>query len=100
MDAAEAREERVKAKAARDEAHAKYDAAAAQVPLPPNLAALEKIKYEADVAYAQANLDLVKAQVPRNEEDVADAKVALVFAREQLDKLTSAAAAPAGLSTY
>ena len=45
MDAAEAREERLKARAARDEAHAKYNAAAAQVLRHPNLEALEKIKY-------------------------------------------------------
>ena len=62
------------------------------------MAALEKIKYEADVAFAQANLDWVKSQEPRNEEDVADAKEALTDAKMQRDRATSAAAVPTGLS--
>src|SRR3954471_11512525 len=90
MDPAEAREERRSAKAARDEAHAKYNAAAAQVPLPPNLAALEKIKYDADLAFAQANYDLVLAEGTTSGPVFDSAKEALAFAREQLDKVTSA----------
>ena len=87
MDDSEAREERVKAKAARDEAKAKYHA----VPLAsPEHKEFEKDWLRAEVAFAQAHLDWVKAQVPRNEEDVADAHAALTFAREQLDKVTGA----------
>jgi len=87
MDAAEAREERLKAKAARDAAKVKYDAA-------PLTSAehkeLEKDLLRAEVSLAQANLEWVKAQVPRNEGDVADAKEALARADRELDKVTGA----------
>ena len=83
---------------ARDEAHAKYDTAVAQVPLPPNLAALEKIKYEADVAFARATRDLVIAQGITGDALEA-AKDDVARADRELDKLTSAAAAPSGLSS-
>jgi len=88
MDAAEAREERLKAKAARDAAKAKYDAA-------PLASAehkeLEKDWLRAEVAFAQAHLEWVKAQVPRNDGDVADAKDALARADRELNKVTGAA---------
>jgi len=84
-----------KAETASKEAKAKYDAAAAQVPLPPNLAALKKIKYEADVALAQPNLDGASAQVvPRSDGDEADAKEALAFAREQINNVTGGTKQP------
>jgi len=89
MDAAEAREERLKAKAARDAAKDKYDAA----PLAsPEHNELKENWLRAEVAFAQAHLEWVKAQVPRSDGDVADAKDALADAKAQRDKVTGAAA--------
>jgi len=77
-----------KAEMARDAAKAKYDAA----PLTgPEHSELKENWLRAEVAYAQANLDLVIAQGTAGEALEA-AKSALAFAREQLDKVTGAAA--------
>src|SRR4051812_9242357 len=87
MDPAEAREERLEAKAARDAAKAKYDAA----PLAsPEHKELKEDWLRAEAAFAQANYDLVLAEGTTSGPVFDSAKEALAFAREQLDKLTSA----------
>jgi len=87
MDAAEAREERLKAKAARDEAKAKYDATAIASP---EHKEFEKDWLRAEVAFAQANFNLIIAQGTTSGVAFDAAKSALDFARDQLDKATSA----------
>jgi hypothetical protein len=94
MDATEAHEERLKAKAAREAAKAKYDAVP---PANPAHKHLEKDWLRAEAAFAQAHLNLVIAQgIPG--EALEAAKAALARADRELDKFTSVAAAPAGLS--
>ena len=95
MDAAEAREERVKAKAARDEAKAKYDAA----PLTgPEHAELKENWLRAEVALAQAHLNSVVVEGTTSGPvfdlavtALADAKDALARADRELNKVTGAA---------
>jgi len=89
MDAAEAREERVKAKAARDEAKAKYDAA----PLTgPEHAELKENWLRAEVALAQAHLNSVVVEGTTSGPVFDLAVTALADAKAQRDKVTGAAA--------
>jgi len=99
MDATEAREERQKAKAARDEAHAKYNA------VPPADPAHKEFKEDwlrAEVVFARACLAVLVAEGTTSGPVFDLAKEDLARADRELDKLTSAAAAaaaaPAGLT--
>ena len=88
MDAAEAREERLKAKAARDEAHAKYDAA------PLTSAEHKELKenwLRAEVALAQAHLNSVVVEGTTSGPVFDLAVTALADAKAQRDKVTGSA---------